>query len=210
MADGPLQDKEWRKRAEENQYGESSGTPCRDKECDILNPEKKDWISDMADGPQQEKEWRKRYHPDFPRAEENPVDDCKKGSLCGGECLDKKDKWRDLPKKDLKMSEIVRYGDCEGRTIEISGGIKNDKDKPNWWLLPLETIEGIVEVLTYGAKKYKPNNWQKVSIERNFAALLRHLSKWQAGEEFDPESGLHHLDHALCDLMFMAWKTKAR
>lgn len=103
-----------------------------------------------------------------------------------------------------------KYGDCEGRTIEESGGMKNDNDKPDWSLLPLETIEGIVEVLTYGAKKYKRDNWKKVSVNRNFAALLRHLSKWQAGEEFDAESGLHHLDHALCDLMFIVYNLKAR
>ena len=102
----------------------------------------------------------------------------------------------------------VGYIDSRGKIEGKDGGLKNDKDKPNWWLLPLETIEGIVEVLTYGAKKYKPNNWKKVSIERNFSALLRHLTKWQAGEEYDPESDLHHLDHALCDLMFIRWKIK--
>lgn len=102
------------------------------------------------------------------------------------------------------------YVDGYGRVVGGSGGLKNDKDKPDWSLLPLETIEGIVEVLTYGAKKYERDNWKKVSTNRNFAALLRHLTKWQAGEEYDPESGLHHLDHALCDLVFIRWKIVAR
>ena len=116
------------------------------------------------------------------------IDDCKK-----------------LPKEMLKADRIKHqeFVDELQRTVETSGGIRNDADKPDWSLLPLKTIEGLVKVLTYGAKKYSRDNWKKVSNERNFAALMRHLSKWQDGEEFDPESGLHHLDHALCDLMFI-------
>ena len=112
--------------------------------------------------------------------------------------------------KEMQEKDIEIYKDSKNRVGGKDGGMKNDGEKPDWSLLPLETIEGIVRVLTYGAKKYERNNWKKVSINRNFAALLRHLSKWQAGEEYDPESGLHHLDHALCDLMFIRWKIKAR
>jgi len=32
---------------------------------------------------------------------------------------------------------------------------------------------------------------------------LRHLTAWWAGEDLDPESGLHHLAHAACCLMFL-------
>ena len=112
---------------------------------------------------------------------------------------------RDLPFDDLRC-----YKDMRGKVVEDSGGMKNDMDKPDWSLIPLDIIEGIVRVLTYGAKKYARDNWKKVSVNRNFAALLRHLTKWQAGEEFDPESGLHHLDHAMCDLMFIKWRIEAR
>ena len=131
-------------------------------------------------------------------------DNYKKGSLCGGECIEK------TTGELIELERKILYGDKNGKIIEDSGGMKNDKDKPDWSLLPLETIEGIVEVLTYGAKKYERDNWKKVSLNRNFAALLRHLTKWQAGEEYDPESGIHHIDHAMCDLMFIAWNIKAR
>lgn len=42
--------------------------------------------------------------------------------------------------------------------------IKNDmKDgKPRWDLLPLLLVEKIVEVFSFGAKKYAPNTWQKL------------------------------------------------
>lgn len=32
------------------------------------------------------------------------------------------------------------------------------------------------------------------------ASTLRHLLAWQAREDLDPESGLHHLAHARADL----------
>jgi len=126
------------------------------------------------------------------------------------------DDYKKLPESTICCYEISKYGkhshspeteivyvDEPNRVVGTRGGIRNDADKPDWSLLPLKTIEGLVKVLTYGAKKYSRDNWKKVSNERNFAALMRHLSKWQDGEEFDPESGLHHLDHALCDLMFI-------
>lgn len=101
-----------------------------------------------------------------------------------------------------------KYRDEKQRIVGKDGGLKNDKDKPRWSLIPLDIIEGIVVVLTYGAKKYEPNNWKKVEWERNFDAGMRHLAKWLAGEEFDQDSGLHHLDHALCDFMFVRWAVK--
>lgn len=103
---------------------------------------------------------------------------------------------------------MKKYDDKEQQVVGKDGGLKNDKDKPDWSLLPLDIIEGIVIILTYGAKKYERDNWKTVENRRNFAALLRHLTKWQKGEDIDEGSGLHHLDHALCDLMFIRWRTK--
>lgn len=100
------------------------------------------------------------------------------------------------------------YQDTKGRIEGKDGGLKNDAEKIDWSLYPLKTDEGIVKILMYGAKKYARNNWQKVENRRNFAALLRHLVKWQEGEELDPESGLPHLDHAACDLMFIRWRVE--
>ena len=38
-------------------------------------------------------------------------------------------------------------------------GLKLDFDKLRWDLLPIECVEEIVRVLTFGAKKYDDNNW---------------------------------------------------
>lgn len=60
-------------------------------------------------------------------------------------------------------------------------------------------------VLKYGAKKYKPNNWRNVDdINRYWDALMRHCIAIERGEEFDTESKLPHRDHALCNVVFLA------
>lgn len=60
----------------------------------------------------------------------------------------------------------------------------------------------VARVLTFGAAKYGPNNWQNVKpfADRYYAALLRHLF---ASEHVDPESGLSHLAHAACCALFL-------
>ena len=86
-------------------------------------------------------------------------------------------------------------------------GDKKDHSKPRWDLLPLDAVRPIVDVLTFGAVKYSDDNWQTVpnGERRYFAALLRHLQAWQAGEQNDPESGLTHLAHAGCCLVLLLW-----
>lgn len=87
---------------------------------------------------------------------------------------------------------------------------KKDKDKPMWDLLPYEEMEQIVEVLSFGASKYGPYEWQKVDDAKNryFAALMRHLTAWWGGKKWDSESGRHHLAHAGCCLLFLMWFDK--
>lgn len=87
----------------------------------------------------------------------------------------------------------------------MSEGRKDDGGKLRMDLLSPEAIRGIAEVLTYGAAKYDDRNWEAgIKYSRVYAALLRHLvDQWWAGEDFDEESRLHHLDHASCCLHFL-------
>ena len=84
-------------------------------------------------------------------------------------------------------------------------GRKFDGGKLEYGLLPPYALEETVKVLTFGAQKYERNNWIHVedAPRRYFDALQRHLSAWKKGEQVDPESGLHHLAHAMCCLMFL-------
>jgi hypothetical protein len=84
-------------------------------------------------------------------------------------------------------------------------GLKHDYDKPRYDLLPPVAVEEMAKVLTFGAKKYKPNSWQHVEggLDRYRAALLRHIFAIQSGEIIDKESGLPHAAHAMCCSAFI-------
>ena len=82
---------------------------------------------------------------------------------------------------------------------------KQDGGKPRMDLLAPEFLTGTAEVLRFGADKYAERNWEKgMSWGRCFGALMRHMWAWWAGERNDPETGLSHLYHASCCLMFLA------
>ena len=84
-------------------------------------------------------------------------------------------------------------------------GIKFDTGKLRYGLIPPLAQAEMVKVLTFGAEKYEPDNWKKVpeSKTRYFDALERHVWAWKTGEQTDPESGIHHLAHAMCCLAFL-------
>lgn len=81
---------------------------------------------------------------------------------------------------------------------------KYDNGKVRLDLLAPEFLEGTARVLAFGAEKYGERNWEKgMKWGRPYAALGRHLWAWWRGEPFDDESGLPHLWHAACCLMFL-------
>lgn len=85
-----------------------------------------------------------------------------------------------------------------------SGAVKADGGKARMDLLPQPALEGTAEVLAFGASKYADHNWRKgFAWSRIYGAALRHLTAWAEGEDLDPESGLSHLDHAACCVMFL-------
>lgn len=83
-------------------------------------------------------------------------------------------------------------------------GEKHDAGKPRYDLMPVDAERMVVEVLTYGAKKYAPDNWRHVenASSRYYSAARRHMEAWRSGELSDSETDCHHLAHAICCLMF--------
>ena len=84
-------------------------------------------------------------------------------------------------------------------------GLKYDDGKARFDLIEPEFEEDIANILTMGANKYAPNSWQHVEDGKNryYAALRRHLNAWRKGEKIDRESGMSHLAHAACNVMFL-------
>lgn len=90
-------------------------------------------------------------------------------------------------------------------------GQKFDQEKPRTDLLDPLALEGLAKVLTFGAKKYAAHNWRGgIKFSRLIAAALRHILAILRGEDNDPESGLPHVDHAFCCLMFLSNMMKTR
>jgi hypothetical protein len=82
---------------------------------------------------------------------------------------------------------------------------KYDEGKDPIALLPLRPLRFVVRVLAYGAKKYAPWAWREHAGEwsRMYSATQRHLWAWWEGEDTDPETGLPHLAHAACCVIFL-------
>lgn len=104
-------------------------------------------------------------------------------------------------------------GNCQTCRAELSGkfctgqGRKDDSSKRRYSLLPKGAVNSVVDVLEFGSKKYADNNWQKVpdAKTRYYDAAMRHLDAWLNGDLKDAETGLPHLAHAICCLMFLMW-----
>ena len=91
-------------------------------------------------------------------------------------------------------------------TISNKGGsaMKFDGDKLPVNLLSTEALNQTAAVLKFGADKYHAHNWRDgFAWSRPLAAAMRHIMAFNDGEDKDPESGLSHLAHAACCIMFL-------
>ena len=62
----------------------------------------------------------------------------------------------------------------------------------------------VVQVLEFGAKKYGADNWKACDDVRRYKqAMMRHMFAYINGEEKDAESGLSHLSHLACNVLFL-------
>ena len=95
--------------------------------------------------------------------------------------------------------------------------IKTANHKPPLAALPLQALIGPNRVAEYGGTKYQPGNYYCANLSdgagpRYINAMLRHLAAMQqfnglftpvSLSALDPESGLPHIDHAVCGLMML-------
>jgi hypothetical protein len=99
------------------------------------------------------------------------------------------------------MRNVAAWFERRGDTTELAQGLG--------YLLaftpggPVGMLHDVVAVLQFGANKYAPRNWEKgLAFSRVFAAAARHTAAAEMGEDNDPETGLPHLAHAACELLF--------
>jgi hypothetical protein len=97
----------------------------------------------------------------------------------------------------------------QGEKASLTAAVKDaakkfDSAKPRMDLLPMDALEQVADVLGFGAQKYAAHNWAKgMAWSRLLGACLRHVGRWSLGEDKDPETGLSHLAHAACCILFL-------
>lgn len=71
--------------------------------------------------------------------------------------------------------------------------------KPPLSCVPTGPLYEVGAAMLDGSAKYGRHNWRVIGVRSSvyYDAALRHLMKWWEGEEFDQDSGCHHLAHAV-------------
>lgn len=103
---------------------------------------------------------------------------------------------------DIDKENLDKKAKMRDNNTEI--GKKYDNEKPRTDLLPPRALMEVAKVLGFGAEKYGPDNWKKLEdLQRRYTgAALRHIFDHMAGLEFDNETGIDHIAHAICCLLF--------
>ncbi len=93
--------------------------------------------------------------------------------------------------------------------LNIKQGEKKDQGKEEMAYISSSLMKWTAKVRTFGAKKYTPDGWKDgFTFRRSMSALLRHAFAVNEGEDLDPESGLPHLAHLICNAehLLYAWE----
>lgn len=113
-----------------------------------------------------------------------------------------------------------RYGSIKElvggpRAAETATGIRSSVEdkamrfnagKLKWSLVHFKSLEPLVKVLMFGAEKYSPDNWKKgLDPKEIMESMMRHVTAIMDGEINDPESGLPHIGHIMCNSMFYSY-----
>lgn len=124
------------------------------------------------------------------------------------------------PARDaLTYQEIPSQGVIEDKQYKVEGvrGVKHDEGKPQYRLLPMKQLEGVVRVMEYGVEVYEEGDWKMVKdgYKRYLDAAVRHLAEHLAGHLRDdiPDkkgrcSNLLHIDHCIASLVLMRYFLK--
>jgi hypothetical protein len=77
--------------------------------------------------------------------------------------------------------------------------------KPPLSCIPSQPLFILGAALLSGSLKYGRHNYRAIGVRSSvyYDACLRHLMSWWEGEDTDPESGVHHLGHAMACLVIL-------
>jgi hypothetical protein len=97
--------------------------------------------------------------------------------------------------------EETVYVAAEGGGMTRTVGTKHDGDKPAMGYIPPLAILEVGKAFAAGAKKYGAWNYMNgLAATRCVAGALRHTFQFMSGEDYDKETGVHHLACAIANL----------
>lgn len=90
-------------------------------------------------------------------------------------------------------------------STERGSAARRNRGKPTWHQIPMHLLAGVARVLMAGELKYRKFNWvHGMSWSVCFDCTMNHLFKWwYCREDVDDETLEHHIDHAICNLLFL-------
>lgn len=107
--------------------------------------------------------------------------------------------------RETTLPELIEKNSEVKPIKKDGGGLRYNEGKLRYDLLHPVATEGIVKVLTKGAKKYEPRNWERgMSWTSVLSSMKRHIAAFEQGEDFDPETGCLHMDHVQCNAHFIS------
>lgn len=115
--------------------------------------------------------------------------------------------YEDISSADSAIGELAGWkvtGDIASLAC-AAAGLFHALDQDDFVLFTRGGMESVTRVLEFGGAKYGEWNWEHVADgeRRYYAAALRHIAAHNGGELNDAESGLPHLAHALCCVLFL-------
>lgn len=109
--------------------------------------------------------------------------------------------------QDRDFNTVFNLDASHPDSVKSDQAVKFDGGKTQWGLFPWDAAEEVVKVLQFGAGKYSPWNWAEgegFKFSRLFNSSMRHFVAWfWRKEDNDPETGLSHLAHLSCNVLFL-------
>lgn len=85
---------------------------------------------------------------------------------------------------------------------------KKNEGKPKWHLIDFKSLEEVVRVMEFGAKKYGDHAYKYNELEKEELtdSMQRHLVELHDEQEKDNETGLNHAAHIAANALMYLWK----
>lgn len=116
----------------------------------------------------------------------------------------------DSPFKLATPSQILKFVGKDNNCFSEKAN-RHNTGKIQWSLVDFKSLENMVKVLEFGAKKYSADNWKKgLYTKEIIESLLRHVFCLMSGEYDDKESGLSHTGHILANAMFLDYMIREK